>query len=198
MLKNKTILSLLLFLLLQLAYCPGAVAHKVNIFAYVEGDTVYSESYFANGGSCINTKVEVYDMKGNKLLEGKTDENGKFSFKAPVKESMKLVVNDGLGHRNEFVLSEEELAGKNISADSPEQEANPQESSETVTGNNVDIKKIIDSSLDEKLQPVLSRLARLEEKKTSLTEILGGLGYIIGLMGIYLYYKSKQSEKKGG
>jgi nickel transport protein len=58
-------------------------AHKVNVFAYVEGDKIYSESYFNDGKKCVDSKIEVFDNQENKLLEGITDENGEFSFKTP-------------------------------------------------------------------------------------------------------------------
>ena len=49
-----------------------AFTHKVNIFAYVEGDTVYTESYFSDGKKVEGGVVEVYDSEGNKLgLYGK-------------------------------------------------------------------------------------------------------------------------------
>lgn len=44
-----------------LLFTSTAFAHKVNIFAYVEGDTVYTESYFPDGKKVESGLVEVYD-----------------------------------------------------------------------------------------------------------------------------------------
>lgn len=53
------------------------------------------------------------------------------------------------------------------------------------------IKRIIDTSLDEKLKPIMRELAKAQQKGVSFTEVIGGIGYIFGLMGIILYFVSK-------
>ncbi|GAI22805.1 unnamed protein product, partial [marine sediment metagenome] len=60
------------------------------------------------------------------------------------------------------------------------------------------IKKIIDTSLDEKLKPIMRQLTRVQQKEVSFTEVVGGIGYIFGIMGIILYFtsKKKKGEKK--
>jgi nickel transport protein len=60
-----------------------AFAHKVTIFAWVDGDTVFTESKFSGGKKAINAQVLVFDRDGKQLLEGKTDSKGEFSFKVP-------------------------------------------------------------------------------------------------------------------
>lgn len=86
-----------------------AQAHKVNIFAYAEGGTVYSESYFPDGKMVQDGTVEVYDSQGQKLLEGKTDQDGKFSFPVPKQDDLKIVIIASMGHKSEFVLKKDEL-----------------------------------------------------------------------------------------
>lgn len=85
-------------------------AHKVNIFAYAENGMVYTESYFSGGKAVVNSKIEVFDCKtGNLLLGGTSDDSGRFSFGLPQKSAMRIVLNASMGHRNEYVLTEEEL-----------------------------------------------------------------------------------------
>jgi len=83
---------------------PFAFAHKVNIYAYVEGDSVYTESYFPDGKKVQNGKIQVYDETGQLLLEGTTDINGQFTFSCPLKNKLNIVLNASMGHRDEFVL----------------------------------------------------------------------------------------------
>ncbi|HBI15937.1 MAG TPA: hypothetical protein DDY20_10565 [Desulfobulbaceae bacterium] len=87
----------------------GAHAHKVNIFAYVEGGTVFTESYFPDGKPVSGGLIEVQDTKGNKLLEGKTDEKGLFSFPLPKNENLTIIINATMGHKNSFLLKESEM-----------------------------------------------------------------------------------------
>jgi len=96
-------------LVLAVSWVGAALAHKVNIFAYVEGDTVYTESYFPDGQKVEGGKIEVYDSQGNKLLEGKTDSEGQFSFKVPKRDDLKIVLIATMGHKNSFLLKKEEL-----------------------------------------------------------------------------------------
>lgn len=91
----------LLFIILFLSVAASEVlAHKVNIFAYVEGGTVFTESYFNDGKKCIKSKIEVFDNTGDKLLEGITDKTGEFSFKVPGKTNLKIVLTASMGHRD--------------------------------------------------------------------------------------------------
>jgi len=46
--------------------------------------------------------------------------------------------------------------------------------------------------LDAKLAPVKSMLAESLDPAPSMTEILGGIGWIFGLMGVAAYFKSRK------
>ncbi len=56
------------------------MAHKVMIFAWVQGDKIFTESKFSGGKLVKGGDVIVYDLEGNQLLEGQTDDKGEFSF----------------------------------------------------------------------------------------------------------------------
>lgn len=108
MLQKSTIMAVAVSVL-TFAWIGLAQAHKVNIFAYAEGGTVYTESYFPDGKKVQNGTIEVYDSQGQKLLEGKTDQEGKFSFPVPKKDDLKIVIIASMGHKNEYVLKKDEL-----------------------------------------------------------------------------------------
>jgi nickel transport protein len=98
-----------LLVMLLLVAVP-AMAHKVNIFAYVEKGTVYTESYFPDGKAVEEGIIEVLDGAGKKLLEGKTDKDGHFSFPLPgKKEDLTIVINASMGHKNNFVLKKTDM-----------------------------------------------------------------------------------------
>ena len=88
-----------------------AGAHKVTVFAWVEGDTVTVESKFSGGRRPKNAPVEVYDSAGNLLLKGATDDQGIFSFTTPKKAPVTIVLLAGMGHRAEWILTEDDLQG---------------------------------------------------------------------------------------
>ncbi len=86
-----------------------ADAHRVNLFAWVEGDTVYVESKFSGGKHVNAGKITVTDPTGTVLISAITDENGKFSFKAPQKTELKIVLEAGTGHRAEWTIADHEI-----------------------------------------------------------------------------------------
>jgi len=63
-----------------LAVPCAAHAHKVTVFAWVDGDRVVTESKFSRGRMVKQGRIVVYDLQGEKLLEGETDEQGRFPF----------------------------------------------------------------------------------------------------------------------
>ena len=84
-------------------------AHRVNLFAYVEGDTVHVESKFSGGKRVNAGKIIVLDALGTKLITGITDENGAFSFKVPKKTELKIVLEASTGHRAEWTIAASEI-----------------------------------------------------------------------------------------
>jgi len=107
--KKNTAFWLLGAFLMLLTSGTNAFAHKVNIFAYVEGDLVYTESYFPDGRKVEKGKIEVYDSHKNKLLTGVTDKKGIFNFHPPKKDDLKIVIIASMGHKNSYLLSADEL-----------------------------------------------------------------------------------------
>jgi nickel transport protein len=80
----------------------------VNIVAYIEGDTAFTESYFQDGGSVVKGKIEVYDSFHNLLLTGVTGEEGEFSFANPRLDDLTVVLEAALGHRATCTLTPDE------------------------------------------------------------------------------------------
>ena len=107
--KKNAVYGLLGAFFIVLASGANSFAHKVNIFAYVEGDLVFTESYFPDGRKVEKSTIEVYDSQKNKLLTGITDKKGVFNFRPPKKDDLKIVIIAGMGHKNSYLLSADEL-----------------------------------------------------------------------------------------
>ena len=198
----------MIFVCLFLVGPDSASAHKAMIFAWVDGDTVYTESKFSGGRRVKGGEVIVYDLDGNQLLKGKTNKKGEFSFKVTKKTGMKIVLLAGMGHRGEWTIPLDEIqdlaAGETGTATSKETDAEkPEEQTRKVPVSGAcpdEIRMAVEKALDRKLKPVLKMLAESREHGPSVTEILGGIGYILGLMGVAAYFnyrrKSAGAENK--
>jgi len=173
-----------------------ALAHKVTIFAWVEGDTVFTQSKFSGGRRATRAKVAVFDRAGTQLLEGKTDGKGEFSFKIPTLTDLRIVLDAGAGHRAEWTITESEIRQAGYQEEAQEV-ATPRRKSGGLDLQVEEIQKLIDESLDRRLTPIVNMLAEQQAKGPSMTEVIGGIGYIVGLMGLALYLLSRR-KKEGG
>ncbi len=172
-------------------------AHKVEIYAWVEGDMVFTESFFSGGHRAAHSQIEVFDNNGKKLLTGKTDSQGMFSFKLPKKRGLKIVLRTPEGHRSEFNLKARETPVKEDRQEGGRTEKDLPMVPDPCMSRE-EIKAVVEKVLDEKLKPMEERLADSQKRGPGITEILGGIGYIVGLMGIAIYFKNrKKAQPKG-
>jgi len=194
--KKKLYLILIFIFLIIIMINISAFAHKVNIFAYVEGDKVYTESYFNDGKKCVDSKIEAFDNQGNKLLEGLTDGEGMFYFEIPPGDGdLKLVLTASMGHRAEYIIRADELRDIKGLMEENIKEPVSAVSTEVSSFDLKEIQLLIEDALDEKLKPVTKEMREIkksQEDKISLTEIIGGIGYIIGIFGIVAYFLSRK------
>ncbi|MFZ2446539.1 MAG: hypothetical protein WAW37_09280 [Syntrophobacteraceae bacterium] len=86
-----------------------AFAHKVNIFAYVEGDRIFVESFFPDGKPVEGGKIVVLSPSGEKLFEGTTGKGGKIDFPIPRAEDLTIQMDASMGHKASYTLKKGEL-----------------------------------------------------------------------------------------
>ncbi len=202
------LLSVLIFLILL--NVSSALAHGVSVFAWVQGDTVHTQSKFMGGKRPNQALIEVFDKTGNLLLKGKTDTQGLFSFQAPKISDMQIVLTAGMGHRAVWALSKEDFLETAVEPEN-QQQINAITSEKSIqsdlktkivdvsTENGLsaaEVTALVESILDRKLKPLMDRITALNENRISLSDILGGIGYIVGLVGLaaYMQYRGKRSD----
>ncbi len=195
-------------LMLLMFFClrPVSVdAHKVTVFAWVEEDRVHTESKFSRGKKVNSGAIVVYDLQGNRLLEGKTDEQGHFSFPVPKKAALKIELQAGMGHRAEWILPAEEMGvtapleavETNIPQAGEKPSAAEKQQSKIASGLSADdVQQAVEKALDKKLKPVIRMMVESREQDPSLSDILGGIGYILGLVGLasYMHFRRKKDD----
>jgi nickel transport protein len=189
-------LQLCFGLLLPLILSTDAEAHRVYLYAWVEGDTVFTESYFGSKRKVQDGRIEVFDRDGNKLLEGRTNESGEFSFPVPKRTDLRIVVEAGMGHKGEYALKAQEfsetpgLQAETIKAPQPK---NMNEAQTAV--DMVQLQRVVEAALDKKLNPIIRELKRSrDDQGPRVKDVVAGIGYIFGTMGLILYFRGR---KKG-
>lgn len=193
MISKRILISLLAVTVILILKSSPALAHKINIFAWVEGQTVFTESYFTGGKLIEGGLVKVFDPAGQKLLEGRTDQKGELSFRLPQKTDLLLVLTDSMGHKNDFTLKVETPVEVNRAEETGD--IRIEKSPDTVTMDMRQLRAIIEETIDLRLKPIYRSLADAKRREgPSLTNVIGGVGFIIGIMGLILYVRS--SKKK--
>jgi nickel transport protein len=177
-----------------LALASTASSHKVYLFAWIEGDTVYTESYSSGKKKVRGGLVKVFDPAERKLLEGKTDEKGEYSFKIPRNTDLRIVLEAPMGHRAEFLLEADDVSGIEKSHQPTTSNRKSEVPSSSVVKVDIEqVKLLMEETLDSRLRPILRTLATIQEERgPGLTEIIGGIGYIFGVVGLILYLKGRK------
>jgi len=194
---------------LQLA--GSAVAHRVNVFAWAEGDLVYVECKFSGGKKITGGNIIVTDSSGVELLSGRTNDQGEFSFKRPQPTELKIILQAGMGHRAEWTLPMDDGHADHPADEASSQKAHAQnklkspddridhQHKQTQTAvytgpGRAEIEAIVEKAMDKKMRPVLEMLAESNAKGPDIGDILGGIGYIIGLVGIAAYFHNRRKN----
>jgi nickel transport protein len=169
----------LLFLLPQ----PGR-AHALRLFAAAEGTAVHGSVYFPGGGSLPGASVAAYGQDGRLLARTTTDGDGRFILPAGDRGTLLLVAETADGHRTEFTLAAQGPAGGPPPAEPPP----------TATQADHELLPLIEEAVARQLRPLREQLDR-EAQRRRLQDVLGGLGYILGIAGLAMYWAARKRTR---
>lgn len=179
-----------------------AFAHKVNMFAYSEGPDVFIEGYFSDGKKALNSVVTVFDTDDTELLQGTTDNDGQFTFPIPKTTDLRIVLNAGMGHQTEYVIRASELTGEDELMITQQNEitatgeTSKEPDSKTIssshdTVSNTELNQVVERAVGQAIKPLMRSVSEMREER-SLSTIVGGIGYIFGILGIVFYLKARK------
>lgn len=181
------------FLVLFLVMLSGAecAAHKITVFGYVDQGMVKTESTFSGGRVAKHCQLSVLN-DGEPVLMGSTDDNGMLDFPVPEEQvGFEIIVSCGDGHRGAWRIEAEELGAPPVASshtDSPPAER------VTVPGAE-DLRRIVREELAAELGPIKHQLGQLKQGSVSLADIMGGLGYFLGLAGLASYMRFRRDGR---
>lgn len=172
-----------------------AQAHKVTVFAWVEGEAIHTQSKFSGGKKVRGGKIEVFDQSDHKILEGATDDQGDFSFSRPQKATtLKIVLTAGMGHSNHWLIDTGEPGAEQTAPNPSPREPQPVDE-EHVHFDPRTIERIVERAVEKNLAPIKAQIA---DQAWGLRDIVAGVGYILGLMGLasYIHYRKTTKTNK--
>lgn len=176
-----------------------ALAHKISIFAAVEGEAITGEAFARGGDPIRSATICVFGTDGQALGETTTDSEGKFRFVPTARRDHRLVLDAGDGHLAEKTVSAEELPatlpGEVASAETPKETDARSDQAETVEPQSVPASASgADAALLGQVQQLSNDVRELRKElahyqdELRLRDLLGGIGFIFGLMGVAFYF----------
>jgi len=185
-------------LALIVALAAPAAAHKLIVFASAEGATIHGKAYFLGGAPAQGLAVTAFDPQGAELARTTTDDQGEFTLTANFRCDYRLVVETLDGHGAEFPLQAEQLPAdlppRGEAAGPPHPQAEPSQHVPPVASLESNSSQHAAAERSAELRALRADVAALQEQltqyenRTRLRDVLGGIGYILGLAGIAFYF----------
>lgn len=193
-------------LLLLSTLSAPALAHKLQVFAFAEGARLSGSAYFAGGGAATGARIEVRDGDGKVLAELAPDGEGRFVYTAAAPVDHLILAITGDGHQAEWRVPAAEVAAGFAPEESPAPETEKSDGGQvsaiidkepsSVPANAMAaldpaLESAIERAVARQIRPLREQLVAAEDR-IRFQDILGGIGYIMGLTGLALWWKSRR------
>lgn len=202
-----------IFLITAFFYAHHAQAHSVKVFAYPEGRVISGYGYFAGAGRTKKAKVVLMGADAREIAETEVNEKGEFQFEIPTYQDYKLRLDAGEGHIAFFKINKQNLDESlfNVTPDPAQTGAatnppgqpgqiaasatmqNMAQSSGKMT--NALTKADIDQIIARHIRPLREQIEASDEKRR-FNDILGAIGYIVGIMGLIAFWQARRDKNK--
>ncbi len=189
----------LTLLLICLLVSPPLFAHKLKVFATAEGERILGQAYFVGGAGAGGAEIRITDGDGGELARLQPDEQGNFEYRVARPMTYRVVANSLDGHQAVWTLQAEEFSPA-LPAAQPEPVADttePVTESDATTVHRLPPQAITEASLERavarQIRPLREALQAYEER-VRLRDIIGGIGYIVGLAGLGLWWGRRRKD----
>lgn len=190
--KSKYKYFIILFFFL---FCHNlAYAHRINVFAWVEGKTINIESKFSGGKVVKSGKVTVADPVGNHVFSGITDDQGKTSFNIQEAIDYYITVSTGEGHKGTWKVLAYEISGPQLESNQSISHVHEPTEAGNISNNCISEQQV-ERLLDEKLKSIHGQLKAIRQNNDNkIKDIISGMGFIFGIFGIFALIKSRKNQ----
>lgn len=203
----KTPLSTLYFTVflptICLIFLPGqALAHHLGVFAYANGPDIVVTASFGNNRPDVNGRVTVTDSRGRILFRGNTDSKGQLIFPRPQlgpQDTLKIVVSGGPGHQGAWTMTPDDLGtgagdfpGTGNAAITEKPAKEPQFSTDKIDQQK--LARLVSQAVAREIGPLKAMMVRHMDSGPSLKNIVGGVGWLVGIGGLLAAWSSRKKR----
>lgn len=195
---------LALLLTVSLLASTPLYAHRLKVFATADGALIEGTAYFLGGAKATGAVITVRDPQGRELARLTPDASGSFSYTAKQRIDHEVVADSRDGHRASWTVRADELPAALPSPENMKMAA--AEAAEAVTegapvspamstGGVTDaaVVSLVEQAVARQVRPLREELMAYGEQ-VRLHDILGGFGYIAGIAGLGLWWRSRRDR----
>ena len=175
-----------------------ASAHRLKVFASAIGSSIEGEAYFVGSGPAAGVDVTLRDTADKVLQSGKTGPDGKFALKATGTGDITVTVDAEDGHVARFTVAASELDSNPPAAVPPASaalagDAKPRDAAMPAAAPAVSMADL-EIAVARKVAPLAAQIDALQSA-LRIQDIIGGIGYIVGIFGLVAFLKSRRPAK---
>lgn len=176
---------------LLLGGCVAAEGHRLDLSVHVEGRAIHGAASFHGGRPVVGATVEVRLLSGLEVLATTvTDSKGYFTVPVDRQAALEVVVYSQDGHAARARLPAEALPPE---ATAGTRTATPGAQEELAQR----VAQLVSGEVSRQLGPLREELAHLK-RRVALRDVLGGLGYFLGLAGLGAYLLARRRPGREG
>ena len=203
--KNSSVLLIASAVLL--CGSTAANAHRLNVFAYSQAHEICVETSFQGGKPARGADVRVLTDEGSVFLTAKTEQDGKVCMALPdgfEPAPLTVIVNAGEGHQNQWKLSKEDFSlGSDSKTAVSTVKLAPPEIPVKAASPKIYSQEELDAALKaagektekQVIAPLRKQLAEAQQPKITWRDIVGGLGWCLGLGGLFAWISTRRQKK---
>ncbi|UKV16469.1 hypothetical protein L6172_09270 [Thalassospiraceae bacterium SW-3-3] len=195
--------------------CVSAHAHSLHVFAMGNGDVIDGYAYFGGGARPHDAEIHLLDDTGHIIFAGKTDDQGEFKLRVSHQQDYVIEANSGDGHIASFTINGDELSdqlpsgGEGINVDvsqidttssfqsgktpSPSTTIAVDHSNAMISLSRDELDSLIDAAVSRHIRPLREQMVAYEDK-VRFSDLLGGIGVIVGIFGAFAWFQAGKSR----
>jgi nickel transport protein len=196
-----TMSFLLSLVFLSMAALPSH-AHRLRVYAYSSGREIVVTASFGHNRPAEKSKVTATSNNGTFLFQGRTDIRGLLRFPRPElapNDKLVITVNGGPGHQGSWILTPEDLGTQHPLVSQEIKQPRPLESDNSAKSTfaseeRQDLEKLVSEAVAREIEPLKVMMVRQMDTGPSLQNIIGGIGWLIGLGGLLAAWTSRKKK----
>jgi nickel transport protein len=182
------------WMLLGLLVSLPLSAHKLKVFASAEGERILGRAYFVGGAAASGAVIRIIDAEGRERARLEPDQEGNFDYRIERPMTYRVVADSLDGHQASWTLRTEEFSSATPTGEEMPANDAPVPEPDSTTAPDLSQVTRVEQAVARQIRPLREAL-QAHEEQIRVRDILGGIGYIIGLAGFALWWNSRRRKE---